>query len=39
MIDVHNDPASARRNGGQAISTEAFETLAKEVRKLREAME
>jgi 3-deoxy-7-phosphoheptulonate synthase len=38
MIDVHNDPGSARRNGGQAISTEAFGTLAQEVRKLREAM-
>ena len=38
MIDVHNDPGSARRNGGQAISTEAFEALAQEVRKLREAM-
>ena len=38
MIDVHNVPGSARRNGGQAISTEAFGTLAQEVRKLREAM-
>lgn len=38
MIDVHNDPANARRNGGQAISTEAFAALAQEVNKLREAM-
>ena len=38
MIDVHNDPSSAVRNGGQAISTEAFGTLAKDICRLREAL-
>ena len=38
MIDVHNDPAGARRNGGQAVSIETFREIADEIRKLREAL-
>ncbi len=38
MIDVHNDPSGARRNGGQALSSEAFAELAQEICRLREAL-
>lgn len=39
MVDVHNDPASAGRNGGQAVSTEAFEKITKEICELRKVLD
>ncbi len=38
IIDVHNDPTSAEKNGGQALSTEFFESLAEDVEKIREVL-
>ena len=38
MIDVHNDPTRAEKNGGQALSTEAFKSLAEDVGKIREVL-
>ena len=38
MIDVHSDPGSAARNGGQAISSDAFRDTASDIRKIREVL-
>ena len=38
MLDIHPDPTRAVKNGAQAVSTEAFETLASDVAKIREVL-
>ena len=38
MMDVHNDPSQALRNGAQAISTEAFASGAEDLSKIREVL-
>ena len=38
MIDIHNDPTRAEKNGAQALSTASFEKLAEDVAKIREVL-
>lgn len=38
MIDIHNDPTRAEKNGAQALSTASFEKLADDVAKIREVL-
>jgi len=39
MIDVHNDPANAARNGRQALQTDAFAELTGEIKRMREVLD
>ena len=39
IIDVHNDPAHASLNGAQAVSTEDFAGIVKDIRKIHEVLE
>lgn len=38
MMDVHNDPTGATRNGAQAVSDEKFKSIAADIRKIREVL-
>ena len=38
MIDVHNDPSHAVKNGGQALSSEDFKALATDIMRIREVI-
>lgn len=39
MIEVHNDPMHALSDGAQSLTPEAFDDLARRVRKVREALD
>lgn len=38
MIDIHNDPTGAKKNGAQALSIENFKKLSKDAAKIREVL-
>lgn len=39
MIEVHNDPAHALSDGAQSLTPAQFDTVAKQVRRVREALQ
>ena len=38
MIEVHNDPSKAKCDGAQSLTPEKFDTLAKKLNILKNAM-
>jgi len=39
MIEVHNDPAHAKSDGPQSITPDAFDALAKKLRRIKSVMD